>query len=356
MPQSDPSRTEDPTQKRIDKARKEGNVAKSEEMGKNFVVLVGLVSMWLYISYLAEHIKMLFRWFMSESSVFDANKQNVFETFQFVSVEIAKMVLPIMFALGLVAYVVTRAQVGPLWAPKVFNPKFDKFFNIAGGLKRIMFSLNSFVRLGKQLLQALCIAVATYVVIRSELPNIPPLFYTSAEGLAVYILEAGARVVLYALLPMLVIAALDLWYQRWDYNENLKMTKDEVKDERRQAEGDPQIRNQQKMKMMQVMARRMMQDVPKADVVITNPTHIAVALKYDASEAPAPICLAKGVDRVAEKIKEIAREHGVPIRENKPLARALYKSVDIGETIPEELYKAVAALLAQLHKFKPQAR
>jgi len=356
MPQEDPSKTEDPTQKRINKAREEGNVGKSEEVSKNLVVLVGLVVLWLYISILGSHIKMLFRWFMEESVHFDTNKQNVFEIFQFVSIEIAKMVLPVLLALGVVAFIAVRAQVGNLWAPKVFQPKLGKLFNVFAGLKRMMLSLSTLVRLGKQLLQAIAIAVATYVVIKSEMPNIPPLFYQTADGLVVYILEAAMRMVIYALIPMLVIAAADLWYQKWDYNENLKMSKDEVKDERRQVEGDPEIKQKQKQKMMQVMGRRMMQSVPQADVVITNPTHIAVALKYDSSEAPAPVCLAKGTDRVAEKIKEIARENNVPIRENKPLARALYKSVEIGEAIPEELYKAVAAILAQLHRFKSQAR
>lgn len=356
MPQSDPSRTEDPTQKRIDKAREEGNVGKSEEVSKNLVILIGLVALWLYLGILGQHIKMLFHWFMDESCTLDVNKQNLYELFQFVSIEIAKMVMPILLALGLVAFIAVRTQVGPLWSPKVFNPKFDKIFNIAGGLQKIMLSMNTLVRLGKQLLQAVAIAVATYVVIKSELPNIPPLFYQTADGLVAYILEAASRMVIYALVPMLIIAAADLWYQKWDYKENLKMTKDEVKDEHRQVEGDPEIKQKQKQKMMEVMGRRMMQDVPKADVVITNPTHIAVALKYDPLETPAPVCLAKGSERVAEKIKEIARENNVPIRENKPLARALYKSVEIGEAIPEELYKAVAALLAQLHKFKHQAR
>ena len=171
-------------------------------------------------------------------------------------------------------------------------------------------------------------------------------------GLAAYILSAAARMVAYALIPMLLIAVADLIYTRWDYEEQLKMTKEEVKDERKQAEGDPKVKQHQRQKMMAVMAKRMMQKVPEADVVITNPTHIAVALRYDALLAPAPVVLAKGVDFVAEKIKEIARENNVPIRENKPLAQALYKSVEIGDTIPEELFQAVAQILAQLWKNK----
>ncbi len=352
MPQKDPSRTEAPTGKRIKKARGEGSVPKSQEAGKAFVVLAGVVGLWLFIGYLSNNIKNVFRWYLAESCVLQLNKQVVYNLLRFSFWEIAKMVLPILLLLGFVAYATTRAQVGPLWTTKVFKPKLGKLFNITRGIKKLMFSLNTFIRLGKSLLMATAIAIAPYIVLKSEIYNIAPLFYQNAEGLAAYILGAGMKMVIYALVPMLLIAAADIWYTRWDYNENLKMTKDEVKDERKQAEGDPKIKAQQRRKMMEVMARRMMQEVPKADVVITNPTHYAIALKYDPAVAPAPICLAKGVDRVAERIKEIARENRVPIRENKPLAQALYKSVEIGESIPEELYKAVAAILAQLDRFK----
>ena len=152
---------------------------------------------------------------------------------------------------------------------------------------------------------------------------------------------------------MIAIAAADWWYTRWDYQENLKMTKDEVKDERKQQEGDPVVKGQIRQKMMKMSARRMMQQVPKADVVITNPTHIAVALRYNAAEAPAPIVVAMGVDRVAEKIKEVAREHRIPIRENKALARALYKQTEVGDVIPADLFQAVAIVLAQIWKTRP---
>jgi flagellar biosynthetic protein FlhB len=158
--------------------------------------------------------------------------------------------------------------------------------------------------------------------------------------------------VTYALIPIVIIAIIDLIYTRWNYNEQLKMTKDEVKDERKQAEGDPKIKAMQQRKMMEFMAKRMMEQVPKADVVITNPTHLAVALSYNPLEAPAPMVLAKGADHLARRIREVAEENHIPIREDKPLAQALYKQVEIGETIPEELYQAVATILAKLDKFK----
>jgi flagellar biosynthetic protein FlhB len=199
-------------------------------------------------------------------------------------------------------------------------------------LKRLFISPQTLIRLGKSILMAAVIGIAPYIVIRNEMHHFLPLFYATPTAIGVYMLEMGMKMVKYAMLPMLVIAIADLWYTRWDYEENLKM--------------------------MEVMAQRMLENVPKADVVVTNPTHYAVALRYDAVEAPAPVVLAKGVDHLAERIKEVAREHRVPIRENVPLARALYRQVEVGDMIPEELYQAVASLLASLMKFKarPQGR
>jgi flagellar biosynthetic protein FlhB len=178
------------------------------------------------------------------------------------------------------------------------------------------------------------------------------MFYATPANIAAYILSTGYKMVCYALVPMLLIAIADLVYKFYKYEEGLKMTKDEIKDERKQAEGDPKVKQKQQQKAMEFMAQRMMQDVPRADVVVTNPTHIAVALRYNALEAPAPLILAKGAGPIAEKIKEIARENLIPIQENKPLAQALYKQVEIGDMIPEELFQAVASILAKLDKFK----
>ena len=208
----------------------------------------------------------------------------------------------------------------------------------------------------KSLVFALILGIIPGFILWTEYLNFLPMYYATPEGVAVYMLETALKVVKYSMLPLIAIAIFDVWQSRYAYNESLKMTKDEVKDERKQAEGDPVIKNKQKQKMMEVMARRMLADVPKADVVVTNPTHIAVALSYDPAKAPAPVVLAKGVNRLAEKIKEVARENRVPIRENVPLARALYKSVEVGEMIPEDLYKAVAAVLASIWRLKPRNR
>lgn len=351
MPQQDPSRTEHATPKRRRKSRDKGNVPKAQEMGKVVSVAAGMYGLYAWIGVIYDSMHKILVRFLRDSMLFNATPEAVYGLVQWIAIELAKMLLPLLLFIAFLGYLNMRLQVGKLWTTKVFEFKLSRF-NLIAGLKRLFISPQTLIRLGKSVLQAAVIGIAPYLVIKMEMANFLPLYYLDAAGLAKYILETSHDMVLYALIPMTVIAIADLWYTRWDYEENLKMTKDEVKDERKQAEGDPKIKAQQRRKMMEVMMRRMMQDVPKADVVITNPTHIAVAIRYDALEAPAPMVLAKGADHIAEKIKEIAREHGIPLRENVPLARALYKSVEVGDMIPEDLYKAVASILASLHKFK----
>ncbi|SHN68527.1 flagellar biosynthesis protein FlhB [Desulfovibrio litoralis] len=352
MGQSDPSKTEEATPKRVDKSRQEGNVIKSQEVSKAITVLAGLVGAILWMPYMGRELEGLFRHFLTAPTLkFSPTLQEMTAMGEWLSWEIAKLVLPIILFIGFWAYLVLRWQVGSLWTTKVFVPKLSKF-NVLSGLKRMFFSSQTFIRLGRSLLQAIVIGIAPWLVIRKEMDSFITLYYSTAAGVASYLLDMSKKMVTYALVPMIIIAAVDYWYTRWNYFEQLKMTKDEIKDERKQSEGDPIIKSKQRQKMMQAMAKRMMQEVPKADVIVTNPTHIAVALRYDQQEAPAPIVVAKGADRVAEKIKEIAREHKVPIRENKPLARALYSQVEIGDVIPEDLYKVVASLLAQIWKMK----
>lgn len=351
MPQSDPSRTEQATPKRRNKARKEGNVPRSQELSKLIVLLAGLIAVRLLIGFLSGEIKGLFIEFLGNWEEYDLSTQGLYTLFTQLAAHLAKMLLPVMFVLFVAAFLVNRVQVGHLWAPKVLKPKF-KNFNLAAGLKRLMLNVDALVRLARSVLGAAAVAIGPIILLRKELPNMLPLFSQTSEGIAAYMLAMSFKMVLYSLVPMIVVAVADTLYTRWDYEEKLKMTKDEVKDERRQVEGDPKIRQKQKQKMLNMSMGRMLRNVPKADVVVTNPTHFAVALSYNPTEAPAPLVVAKGADHMAEKIKQTAREAGVPVRENKPLARALYDQVEVGDIIPEDLYKAVATILARLHKFK----
>ncbi len=349
----DPSKTEKATPKRINKARGEGNVAKSKEVSTAVTMLAGTIGLYWWASYLGKDLSALFRYFFTSAILnFQPSQAEVIYLFRWLSGELAKMILPILLLIGFLVFLSLRLQVGKLWTTKVFEPKLNRF-NPINGLKRMLFSVQTLIRMGKSLLQALFIGIAPWIVIKGELGHFLDLFYASPGGIASYLLSTGFQLVIYALVPMTILALVDWAYTRWDYAENLKMTKDEVKDEHKQMEGDPQIKSKQRQKMYQLMSRkRMIQDVARADVVITNPTHLAVALRYDTKEAPAPMVLAKGADFLAAKIREAAKEARVPIRENVPLARALYKQVEVGDVIPEDLYQAVAAILAQIWKAK----
>jgi len=350
MSREDPSRTEKPTQKRIKKARDEGSVAKSAEVGKAVVLLAGVLAMRYMGDFYFKNLKEVFQWFFTEGLSQTINTQTVYSLLLWSFYKMALMVLPIMIIIAITAYFTMRLQVGKLWSLKF---RWDRInFNIFKSLKQLMVSPETLVRLGRNLLQAIAVAVAPYIVIKQEMPNLVPLFHQNVMGITSYMLLVSYKMVCYALVPMILIAIADLWWNRYRYNDNLMMTKSEIKDERRQAEGDPEIKQKQLRKMFEVMGRRLNSTVPKADVVITNPTHYAVALRYDLSEAPAPMVLAKGVDRIAQRIREIAIENDIPLHENPPLAQALYKQVEIGETIPEEMYQAVASILAKLAKFK----
>ncbi len=352
MAEREPGRTERATPKRRDDARKKGSVPKSAELAKVVVLLVGMLALKYTLDIYERELRDIFRWFLGPGLRVQLTSTTVNQLLLDVSYRLAKMLLPLLVVLAASAYVVQRAQVGKLWVNHLQNFSFGKIFNPMNGLKAIFVDPKTLVRLAKQVGMAAAIGIAPYLVLKNEFGNFLPLFYTNAQGLAAYILQSAMTMVWYALVPMALIAAADLWYTRWDYEENLKMTKSEVKDEHRNAEGDPEIKNKQRQKMFQIMGKRMLKNVPKADVVITNPTHIAVALQYNPIFAPAPIVVAMGADHMAERIKQIAREHNIPIRENKPLARALYKEADVGEMIPEALFQAVAAVLAQLDKFR----
>jgi len=230
------------------------------------------------------------------------------------------------------------------------KPKLDKF-NPLNGFKRI-FSKDSLFELLKSFLKIGLIIYIAYTSIRGEADNLFILYEIPLMQAVLLvgnvILDAGLKISI----AYLVIGIADYIYQKHKFNEDMKMTKQEVKDEYKNTEGNPEIKGRQRQRMREVSQRRMMQDVPKADVVITNPTHYAVAIQYDAEKAKAPVVLAKGEDYLAQKIKEVAKENHVEIVENKPLARMLYANVDIGQEIPPELYQAVAEVLAMVYNMK----
>jgi len=348
---AEPGKTEPATPKRREKIRKEGNVPKSQEATKTATIIAGFFAMSVYFPFIAERFVQLWTYYFSAIEDFELTALEAHAMLYMMVVELSLICGPIMLVIALAAFITMRTQVGSLWTTKVFKFKWENF-NIFAGVKRLLFSKQTYVRLFKTLALALCVGYVPYLVILGEKDRFADLYYTDAAGLAVYILETGYTMVLYTMIPMIAIAIFDIWHVFKEWEDKNKMSKQEIKDEAKQSEGDPIIKSKQRQKMMQLMQNRMMQQVPKADVIITNPTHYAVALKYDLTICPAPLVIAKGKDKVALRIKEIAREHGIPIRENRLLAKSLYASVEAGDPIPEDLYKAVAAIIAEIWRMK----
>jgi flagellar biosynthetic protein FlhB len=261
--------------------------------------------------------------------------------------------MPVFAVAAIVGVLSNLVQVGWKITPKAMSPKFNRI-NPLSGFKRL-FSAQSLVTLLKSLAKFFVIVIVIYNAVKDELDKLPHLAYMELGEALAYVADLIVSLGISVGGWFLVVAAADFIYTRLKHAKDLKMTKQEVKEEFKQTEGNPQIKGRLRSKMREVSMRRMMQGVPGADVVITNPTHYAVALKYERDDNKAPVCLAKGADFVARRIKEKAMEAGVEIVENKEVARALYDSVEVGQEIPPDLYQAVAEILAYVYRLKKLA-
>ena len=349
-------KTEPATQKKLDDARKEGKVAKSKDLTQGIELLVLFLLIKVFVSYMGNRFMGLFDSTLGRMAEFMSVNQKQVSMVAFSTVlgnailEIFLISWPFLVFGFVITFIVTVYQVGWKVSLKPMEPKLSKF-NPINGFKRI-FSKDSLFELVKAIAKIGVIAYVAYTNIVDEADNLFVLYEIHLnQAIALVgniILEFGIEISI----VFIVIGFIDYFYQKWKFSEDMKMTKQEVKDEYKNTEGDPQIKGRIRQKMREASQRRMMQDVPKADVVITNPTHFAVAIKYDAEVSKAPIVVAKGEDYLAQKIKEVAREHNVEIVENKPLARMLYHNVEIGAEIPPELYQAVAEVLAMVYHMK----
>lgn len=347
-------KTEPATEKKLDDARKEGQVAKSTEM-VNAVYLVAIFYLLKFtVGTLGGQLINVFSLMYSQipkyTSGSEFNVATAVEIFKNGILDIILMLAPVLIASFFIYFLGNFVQVK--WKPtaKPIMPKFSKI-NPASGFKRI-FSKQSIINLLKA---AAIVGICIYIIYDEFIENIYGilnLYEISLENGIIFVGELVFAVATKISLVYLVVGVIDLIFQRRKFNEEMMMTKQEIKDEFKNSEGDPTVKQQQRRRMREASQRRMMQKLPEADVVITNPTHFAVAIKYDLELAEAPIVIAKGEDFLAQRIKEIARENEIEIYENKPLARALYASVDVGEKIPQELYQAVAEVLAYVYGVK----
>ena len=341
-------KTEQPTAKKRGDARKKGQVAKSQELNAAFVLLAGFLVvriMWEYIyTNIADYSTYLFSHMGQSTSV-----EGITELFLGVMMLMAKTALPVMIGIMIFGLGINIYQVGFMISTESIGFKLGKL-NPINGFGRI-FSKRSIVELFKSLFKILVIGFFLYLYLKDEIPFMPYFIYYDLPYSLAAIAEKIFTMAFQVIAVIMVLAVADYAYQIWQTTQDLMMTKQEVKDEYKQSEGDPKIKGKIKQKQREMAMARMMSEVPKADVIVTNPTHLAVALAYQTGMV-APVVLAKGQDLVAKRIKEVAKEHKIAIIENKPLARALYESVEIGGTVPHELYKAVAEVLAHVYKLK----
>ncbi len=346
-------KTEPATEKKLSDARKEGQVAKSRELGQAFALLALFVVLKVWVGTMGHNFMNGFRMNysrMKEMTTLVNGEISVKDFTRLLNSNILQMALivaPVFVAALVVAVVSDVMQVK--WQPtsKPLRPKFSKI-NPISGFKRI-FSKEKLIDLLKSLLKIILLGYLAYTTIRGEFAVLFALYDVELIRAVTIIGEIAINMGLKISAFYIVIGFADFGYQKWKFAEDMKMTKQEVKDEWKNAEGDPAIKGKQKQRMMEASRRRMMQAVPSADVVITNPTHFAVAVKYDVSVFDAPFVVAKGEDFLAARIKERAEQAGVEIVENKPLARMLYYNVDLGSPIPPELYQTVAEILAAIY-------
>lgn len=349
-------KTEEPTPKKLDDARKEGQVAKSKEIANAFGILALFLVLKFYVGAMGQGFIDVFKGIYGQIP-------NLIQMYNGMVPEAALMVVirsimirmllimaPVLIVAIVVAFVCDVVQVRWKVTTKPLQPKFSKL-NPIKGFGRI-FSVNSLVELLKSVAKIGIISYVVYSYIMDRLKDIY-LLYDMALNTAIgligeIVIDLGIRIAA----VYMVLAFLDFAYQKWKFKQDMMMTKQEVKDEYKNQEGDPQIKGKQKQRMREASMRRMMQQLPEADVVITNPTHYAVAVKYDPEKYDAPYVIAKGQDYLAQRIKEIAKENDVEIVENKPLARMLYANVEIGGLVPPELYQAVAEVLAFVYHLK----
>ena len=343
-------KTEQPTGKKLDDARNKGQVARSREVNSVAVFGTGFTMLYLFQGFIGSQIKTF------TVSIFDSldtfpNRISMINTFAtdwfiFFTVTLA----PVMIGLIIIIFASNIAQVGIKLSPQALGFKFDKL-NVFNGIKNLI-SAKSLAEVLKSIAKLLLTGGFTYYVLDDLIGSAMKLESFSINQILVFMLDSAFALIWKIGLVYLAIAAADFAWEKFKFNKDMMMTKEEVKEEWKQQEGDPQIKSRIKKLMYEASKRRMMKDLPKADVVITNPTHFAVALKYDMHKDPAPTVIAKGVDELAQKIKEVARKNNIPIQENRELARALYKMCDVGDKIPGSLFKSVAEVLAYVYNLK----
>jgi flagellar biosynthetic protein FlhB len=343
-------KTEPATAKKRQDARKKGQVAKSMDLPAAFILLFSFLSFLMFGGYMKEKLVNIFRNVYENQLTMDITAANVQVLFVDLVQQGLIILAPIFILVVLVAFIGNYAQIGFMFIGDPLMMKLNKI-NPIEGFKRI-FSLRTVMDFLKSTMKMLIIGYVVYTTLMGEKAKLLGLGHAPLESTFSFIASVTLKLGIKIGAILIVLAIFDFIYQKYEYEKSLKMSKQDIKDEYKKSEGDPLIKGKIRAKQRQMAMQRMMQEVPKADVIITNPTHFAVALKYDSNNMQAPTVIAKGADYVALKIKEVAKKNGIMTMENKPLARAIFAQVEIGDSIPAELFQAVAEVLAYVYKVK----
>jgi len=347
-------RTEEPTQTRREEFRKRGQVAMTRELSSVLMLFGSALVLWFLGRFFLQQISDI----VTESIgpfLVTAAREGDYKPASIFIIKKACMVLgPLLGMLLVTSVASTVLQVGLLNNEEALNWSIDKL-NPLEGMKRL-FSLKALAEGFKSILKLVVVGAVVYAMVKDQVVKVPTLSSLSIAQLMMFVGDLVIRLMGGVGLFLTVVAAADYFFQRWTLEKQMRMTKQEIKEEHKSREGDPMIKARIRRIQREMANKRMMSEVPKADVIITNPTHIACAIKYDPKTMAAPVLIAKGADAIAEKIKEIARESNVPIMENKPLARTIFKSMKIGQVIPRELFKAIAEVLSYVYKLKRRTR
>lgn len=350
MAESDQERTEEATQQRRDDFRNRGQVAQTRELATVLILLSSAVILWLMGRYFLEQISNLLTASLTHYVVDAARGGDYVPAVLFAAKSGALILAPLLGIVAVMGVASTVVQTGLLSNEEAFDLKWDKV-NPLEGFKRI-FAWRSVFEGIKAIAKMVMITAIMAMVVKDRVLSVPALVEFSVNQLFVFLGDLTVRLLGAIGVFMAVLAAFDYFLQWWELEKQMRMTKQEIKEEHKSREGDPLIKARIRRVQREMANKRMMTDVPKADVIITNPTHIAVALRYDTATMAAPQVIAKGAGLIAEKIKALAREHNVPIMENKPLARTIYKTIKIGHAIPRELFTAVAQVLSYVYRLK----
>ena len=346
-------KTEKATPKKREDERKKGKVAKSQDINTALILFFSFILLFVLGTFMKERMQDLYIESFTEHIHEEVDYNSIMKLLKQKLIEFGMIVLPIMGVVAVVSVAANLVQIGFLFTGEPL--KFDlKKIDPISGAKRI-FSIRAIVELLKSMFKIVVIGTITFSVILIYKDDMMMLAMKAPENAVAFFGHTTIVMGNSATIALLFLAVLDYMYQKFDFEKNIRMSKQDIKDEHKNVEGDPLIKSRMREKQRQIATSRMMQEVPKADVVITNPTHYAIAIKYDEETAAAPYVLAKGTEQTAQKIKEIAKEHDIMTVEDRPLARAMYDMVEVNEVIPEEFYQAVAEILAYVYQVEQMA-